>query len=518
MTIPKRIIQYLILFASSALLNIQSAQADQNTSYVQASTMPQFVRCNDETHGTAFYGAQCAQITLPQNDTAQAVTLNILRASARSTPKNDPLVVITGGPGTSAVSLAWQYLRFFSDVQKERDILFIDQRGTGKSAPFICESAGDLDPNLPEKQLAIARNKALIECAKNHPAESLRALNTPQAASDINAVRKILGYKMLNLWGSSYGTRVAMEYQKRYRQSARTVILDGVAPAAIALPRYAQYEASAALQQLFLACSQQSPCHQKFGDLSVIWQQLLNQLSVQPIQVNLTHPRTTKPVNITASAAIVANWVRFALYSQELAALLPLAITKAHEGNLEYLANLAQAASDSVSNGMSYGMHAAILCAEDNHAPALKRELISALPAMPFATLNDLTPVCDAITNQPIEPTLFDAISSHTPTLLLSGRFDPITPAFWGDWASQHMTNALHLIIDGGHHGVSGLGCVPELIAQFIAQGHFETLNTQCVETLEPAHFFINTAGPALVLEPTKNHNTQATATSEAKP
>lgn len=501
-----------------ALWNTLSVQADPITFQVQAFPVSQFVRCNNETHGTSFYGAQCAQITLPQNNTAQVVTLNILRASARSTPKNDPLIVITGGPGTSAVSLAWQYLRFFSEVQKERDILFIDQRGTGKSAPFICETDSNLDPDFSEKQLLAARNNALIECAKKHPPESLSTLNTPQAASDIDNIREALGYKTLNLWGSSYGTRVAMEYQKRFPHSTRTVTLDGVAPAAIALPRYAQYEASAALQQLFLACYQQNQCQQQFGDLAAIWQQLLHTLNAQPIKVSFNHPRTTQPINTTVTSATVANWVRFALYSQELAALLPLAITKAHQGNFAYLANLAQAATDSVSKSLSYGMHAAILCAEDSHAPALKRELISPLPAMPFAKLNDLTPVCDVMPHRPVEPGLYGAINSDIPTLLLSGRFDPITPAFWGDWASRHMTNALHLTIDGGHHGVSGLGCIPELIAQFIAQGEHKTLNTQCINNINPTHFFINPAGPALLLEPIKNQSFLAPITTEATP
>lgn len=461
-----------------------------------ASTLPHFTRCNSSIHGTAFYGAQCAQITL--QSPSGSTTLNILRARALSTPQNNPLIVITGGPGTSAVSLAWQYLGFFSDVQKERDILFIDQRGTGKTQPFTCAAAGDSHPQWPQQQQIAHIHSTLEQCAKEYSAQALIHINTMQAAHDIEAVRQALGYDSLNLWGSSYGTRVAMAYQHQYPATARTVILDGVAPAAIALPRYAEYDAGIALKNLFEACTKQPQCSHAFGDLASVWQQLLKDLTGKPVQASFSHPRTTKVTPVTVTAARVANWVRFALYSRELAALLPLAIQQAGEGHFTYLANLAQAASDSVQSGMHYGMHAAILCAEDRHAPPIARQNISSLAHMPFAALNDLSPICHTLQTISPPPDLFAPINSAIPTLVLSGHFDPVTPAFWGEWASQQMSNSRHIIIEGGHHGVSSLGCIPELMARFIELGSHTALDTRCAQTIKPVHFFINAAGPAL--------------------
>ena len=462
-----------------------------------AQQNPVFIPCQTHLHGTAFYGAECTQITASTQGSANLTTLNVLRARAKSAPKPDPLVVITGGPATSAVSLAWQYLRFFYAVQKERDIIFIDQRGTGKTAPFNCPAAANLDPSLSATELVIATQTALITCAKEQ--SNLTAINTTQAAYDLETVRTALGYKQLNLWGSSYGTRVALEYQRLFGNTSRTVIIDGVAPAVIGLPRYAEEDASHALAALFDACNAQPACLQAFGDLRPQWQTLIKHLQQTPVQATLMHPRTQTATPITITAPMLANWVRFALYSRELSALLPLAIQSATQGDFQPIANLAQAAGDSVQDGMSHGMHAAILCAEDQHAPTLQRPATTpTLPQMPFANLNDLSPVCSALPSSTPPPALFTPVKSAVPTLVLSGQFDPITPAFWGDWASQQLSHHQHWQITGGHHGVSGLGCMPNLIAQFITAAGFKSLNTDCLNDIQPIAFFVDAAGPAL--------------------
>ena len=482
----------------------QEVPADKNADII-------FTACQHSKHGTAFYGAECTQITVPPTTRSPAITLNVLKARARSTPTQDPLIVITGGPGTSAVSLAWQYLRFFYAVQKSRDILFIDQRGTGKSAPFNCASVSDLDQTQPSAQLVAAMNKTLIQCAEtyNTPTQPLSAITTRQAALDIESVRTQLGYTQLNLWGSSYGTRVAMEYQQLFPQAIRTVIVDGVAPGAIALPRHAEHDAAHALQQLFIACEAQPACLETFGDLNKKWQQVIKHLTKTPTTAQLHHPRTQEALTITVTAALASNWVRFALYNRELSALLPMAINAAFAHDYRPLSNLAQIASDSVNDGMSYGMHAAILCAEDSQAPHIPRTTHtnqqgltpSVMPPMPFSELNDLSPACKAMpknTEDTIK-TLFTPITSDTPTLITSGQFDPVTPPFWGEWASQNMTQAKHIIVEGGHHGVSGIGCMPKIIAHFIESASVENLELECVEKITPVSFFIDGAGPSLL-------------------
>ncbi len=456
-----------------------------------------FTQCRNADNGAAFYGAECTTISATTQGSKHIAALNVLRVRALSHPTTDPLVVITGGPGTSAVSLARQYLGFFTEVQKSRDIVFIDQRGTGKSEPFECAQANNLDTNQPAATLLAQTQAALRQCAQTQP--NLNAISTTQAAWDIEQVRKALGYTQLNLWGSSYGTRVAQEYQRLFPASSRTIIIDGVAPAIIALPTYAEQDASQALSALFNACAAQPACHGAFGDLPQRWQQLMQSLQLQPRSKSLQHPRTQSLTTMDVSAALVANWVRFALYNRELSALLPLAIAQATQDDFQPLANLAQTASDSVQDSMSQGMHTAILCGEDQHAPRIEHPQSGSVLAMPFGALNDLRPVCSAMPTPLLPPQpLFEAINSAVPSLVLSGQFDPVTPAFWGDWASQKLTNSQHWIIEGGHHGVSGLGCMPKLLAEFIEQASFSRLKTECMKSLKPVAFFVDSAGPAL--------------------
>ncbi|MDZ7924059.1 MAG: alpha/beta fold hydrolase [Marinagarivorans sp.] len=456
-----------------------------------------FNACDHSLNGTDFYGAECAALAVNTQQSEHITTLNVLRVRALSGAAADPLIVITGGPGTAAVSLARQYLGFFTEVQKTRDIVFIDQRGTGKSEPFNCPQTSALDSTQAAEQLIAQTQAALKYCA--HTQANLNTISTSQAAWDIEQVRQALGYAQLNLWGSSYGTRVAQEYQRLFPATSRTVIIDGVAPAIIALPHYAEQDAGHALGALFSACAAQPACHTAFGDLPQRWQQLMLDLQKNPPTQALQHPRTQVINTMEISAALVANWVRFALYNRELSALLPLAITQASQGDFQPLANLAQTASDSVQDSMSQGMHAAILCGEDSHAPSLLHPKSGHEVVMPFASLNDLRPVCNEMPAPllPPEP-LFEPIKSAVPSLVLSGQFDPVTPAFWGDWASQQLSNSQHWVVEGGHHGVSGLGCMPKLLADFIARASFNGLNTDCLKTLKATAFFVDNAGPAL--------------------
>ena len=155
-----------------------------------------------------------------------------------------------------------------------------------------------------------------------------------------------------------------------------------------------------------------------------------------------------------------------------------------------------------MKQNLEHVMHAAILCAEDSRAPHLSRAHQQGLPPMPFGELNDLSPSCQAMPKNNDEgtiKTLFTPVTSATPTLITSGQFDPVTPPFWGEWASQNMTHSKHIIVEGGHHGVSGIGCMPKIIAQFIESASVEDLELECVQKITPVSFFIDGAGPSLL-------------------
>ncbi len=470
-----------------------------------------FSACDMKTNGAAFHRAECLTVPVPteyKNHTSRRAELNILRARARSTPTKDPLVVISGGPGISAVAMAQRYLSFFYDVQKDRDILFIDQRGTGKSQPFLCEDTPrQFDPS--DAQAVESFKASIKQCLNNYPYR--HELSTAQAAQDIEFIRKTLGYTQLNIWGGSYGTRVALAYQARFPEMSRTVILDGSAPASIGLPRYAERDAAQALHALFTECKAQPACDKTFGDLNSQWQEFLDDLAKSHPKIALQHPRTQQSETVTLTPSLIANWVRMALYSRELSALLPLAIQHAAKKDYSIIGNMAYTAQDGLEGHLAYGMHITMLCHEDFFAqPINKAEAIQGIyPSMPLNGLNDFQSLCKDL---PPLPKGFEAdylpLTSKVPTLLLSGQFDPITPAFWGDWASQRLTQNLHWVVPGGHHGVSGLGCIPGQIAYFIETGSLNELDKSCHQSYHASRFFIDAAGPALhALKSEPNHD-----------
>lgn len=470
------------------------------TAYAQAVA---WQPCSLAVHGSSLAGAQCTQ--LPLNAT-QGAHINLLKLAAFSDKQAAPIVIITGGPGTSAVSLAAHYHRWFQKAQKHRDLLFIDQRGTGKSAPFDCDiETGEALNGGTQIQLA-KRHERIIEClTPYHQKTGLEGISTIQAAQDIDLVREHLGYEKLQLWGNSYGTRVALAYQQLFPEQVSAVVLDGVAPFDIALPTYAEVDAEQALTQLFNVCDGSVNCPSTFKPLAKQWQDALGhianrQAEGKPITISVNTPQTPEPYQLELEPALVANWVRFALYNRELSALLPLAIYRAGQGDFEPLANIAKVAGANTATEISAAMHAVILCREDAHVPTQNTPPSSLLP---FAKLTDVSPVCKHV-DQLVSPAKQLAPSPRTatgaPILLLSGEFDPITPPRWAELAMESLNNPEHWVIPGGHHGVTPQGCVTHLVNQFLLDAaHLDEQEVKkCIDTLKPLAPFIDNAGPAL--------------------
>lgn len=459
--------------------------------------------CKQAIHGSSLGDALCTQLTIVKG---QPGHLNILKIPSYSDKKSAPIVIITGGPGTAAVSLAAHYRYWFYKAQKEHDLIFIDQRGTGKSVPFDCEI--DDSPDFYQDPIALlkAHHQKIIACTTRYQETfSLAEISTRQAAEDIEHARRTLGYEHLLLWGNSYGTRVALAYQQLFPHQVKALVLDGVAPIDIALPSHAQTDAEQALIKLFQFCDQTDICPEKFKPLQSHWQNILAALessqnnSHNPITVTLTDPQTQKPQEIKLTPAIVANWVRFILYNRELSALLPLAIYQASQGNFMPLSNIAKVASDSTSTEVSAAMHAVILCREDFHRR--ENKLGEANTLLPFGALTDLTPVCEQInTLVPASPWPITDTTTGAPTLLLSGEFDPVTPHRWAEAAMTSLKHPTHLIINGGHHGVTPFGCVTDLVNQFFIDQTplSQDAIDKCTSTLKPAAPFVDLAGPAL--------------------
>ena len=262
------------------------------------------------------------------------ITLHVAVIPARLRTKDpDPIVVLAGGPGQGAIALASQVLPLFARLNDTRDIVLLDQRGTGYSHPLDCDSDDDSLQSLFEDAIP---EKAVRECLRGLDADP-KQYTTESAIADLDEVRQRLGYDKLNLWGGSYGTRVGLEYLRRFPKQVRSIVLDGVAPAGMKLPLSFVADGNAALERLLEACAAEKHCAATYPRLRETIATLRGQLARLPARVVIQDPRTGERQAIIVNENVLLSGIFRPLYVAELASLLPYGVTAAAAGDFNPL-------------------------------------------------------------------------------------------------------------------------------------------------------------------------------------
>jgi len=413
----------------------------------------------------------------------------------------DPVFLLAGGPGQSAISLAPQLMGVFARLNNRRDIVFVDQRGTGRSAPLDCEEpreavlAESADPPAQLRRLAACRER-LLKLPHVRSAADLGLFTTTLAMQDLDAVRQAIGAERINLVGASYGTRAALEYQRQFPDAVRRSVLDGVAPPDMVLPASAATDAQAALEALFAACGAEPACAREWPALRQSWDSLLASL---PRPVTVADPLSGRPQTFTLTRDLVLGAVRAPLYAPTLAAALPAAITAAALGRFEPLAALAGALSRRSGPRLYTGMHFSVICAED--APRL-----TAASPTPTRDFGDgmaalYAQACASWPRGAVPEAFYRIGVSATPVLLLSGGLDPATPPRHAARVAQALgPKARQLVVPHAGHGLLGSGCVPELLHRFIDaadEARALALDAACITSMPRPPAFVMPAPEA---------------------
>ena len=280
----------------------------------------------------------------------------------------DPVFLLAGGPGQSAIGVAASTLPLFTRLNNRRDIVFVDQRGTGQSAPLQCQDpeheslAEQADPDR-QFRLAMLCKAALLKLPYIRSESDLGFFTTTIAVQDLDAVRRELGAGRVDLVGASYGTRVALEYLRQFPAAVRRIVIDGVAPADMALPVSASADNQAALDALIASCAAAPACAGDHPDLHARFTALLRSL---PRTVKAAQPFTGKVEEFSLSRDLVLGAVRNALYSPALAAALPEAIEAATRDDFAGLLGLNATFASRKGTQIATGMHLSVVCAEDS--------------------------------------------------------------------------------------------------------------------------------------------------------
>ncbi len=388
----------------------------------------------------------------------------VLPAVARN-KRPDPVFLFAGGPGQSAIELAGVAKNALERFGNHRDIVLVDQRGTGRSAPLVCETEDPWQPMaaLVSQQRQIERLMACRDKLKELPHGDLRFYTTTVAMGDVDAVRQALGAERINAVGGSYGTRAALEYMRQFPSRVRSAVLDGVAPPDMALTLSGLTDNQTALDAVFDACSAQPACEAQHPTLRPRFRTFLASL---PKAITVAHPASGKPEGMTLTRDAVLNALRPPLYAPAMAAAIPQALESAFEGRYEPLLALAGATASRRSQ-VAAGMHFSVVCAEDAPRVAVSGDK----PGADFDAQSGQLhrEVCAAWPRGDVPAAFYEVKPTQSYTLILSGGADPVTPPRHGERVAKLLgPKAVHVVVPQAGHGVMGMGCMRELIYRFV--------------------------------------------------
>ena len=448
----------------------------------------------------ASYPAQCGTLRVPEDRGQPAkrqidLKIAIIPALAR-TPEPDPLFLLAGGPGQAATEAFGPLLGAFERIHRSRDIVLVDQRGTGSSRPLRCDLTDPSAPFAVRLSGDSMSEERFRKCLGAFDADP-RFYTTSIAMQDLDEVRAALGYRQIDLWGGSYGTRAALIYLREHGEHVRAAILDGVAPPALKLPVTFAADAQRSMDLLFQHCAAEKSCNAAFPDLKKRFDDLLAGLSKHPARVHVQDPLTGAPADVTISRDLFAAGVRGVLYQQDFASLAPLIVAHAAQGDFAPFIAATAGLDAGFARTMSFGMMFSVVCSEDlpGTTPQEIEEASKGTFLGPKLAL-DFLKICSFWPRGQVPKGFREPVRSDKPVLLLSGELDPATPPRWAENARATLPNSLHLVVPGVGHGATAEACVPQLMAQVIDKASVQGVDAGCLKPLRRPPFFIGFAGP----------------------
>lgn len=436
--------------------------------------------------------AECFSLVVPENPadaSGTTLTLHAARLPALTPSQQAPLVFLAGGPGQSAIEVGGLVGQALHPLLADRDIVLLEQRGTGLSNGFKCEPEHE-DP-YASRFSDLDLQRLTQTCVEQFDGD-LSQYNTPNAIHDFSAMITALGYNKVHLYGGSYGTRAALVFMRLHPEQLASVTLDSMAPVQAIVGPFAAH-GYRSLGLLFDQCEQTSSCAAAFPDLRAQYWRLWAQVSAQAIDTTIRHPTTLQPQRFVLDRNKLFQLTIGNLYSQQQRQLLPVAISQAEQGNFAALAGLMSAGSDA---GIYNGLTSNIVCNEDVHRAS--KEQLNADTHTPFGdvSLQFWQALCANWPVYRLSDEHFLPVKSDIPVLALSGKLDPVTPPAWGELTVLNLSHATHLVADNAAHIVGLRGCGPKLIKAFIAAPTQPLIDSECLAELPGTVFMLSNNSP----------------------
>jgi pimeloyl-ACP methyl ester carboxylesterase len=461
--------------------------------------------------GAASVEAQCATLPVAENPAlpkGRTIGLHIawVPADEDGTTEPDPVFMLAGGPGQAATESYPQVAPAFREVLRKRNVILVDQRGTGQSNPLMCEDEqGDgAEDGAARAAEAIAQAAPADKADKARDfaqrcrdtlskKADLRFYTTTDAVRDLEAVRRAIGAQAINLVGISYGTRVAQQYAMRHPATTRTIVLDSVAPNTLILGNDFARNLEQALDLQFGRCGKVPACAKALGDPRSRLDALMARLRSDPPLVRYRDASSNAMREARLLPEHVAGLMRMYAYAPLASSLLPLQLKEASEGRYDGLMAMAKMLDNAMAGQMMFGMQLSVVCSEDAYGLKDNPDDAATLLGNQFADY--LGAQCQVWPKGAMPADFHQPLRTRVPALLMSGEFDPVTPPRYGEEVAKALPNARHLVVRGQGHNVIGIGCMPKLFAQFIDTRDAKALDAKCLDKVPYAPPFTSFNG-----------------------
>jgi pimeloyl-ACP methyl ester carboxylesterase len=390
--------------------------------------------------------ARCGTVTVPENREVahgRQIALRVVVIPALEKPaRRDAFTYLAGGPGGEATALAPLAISLWPGVHVHHDILLVDQRGTAGSRP---------------------KNPILY--------------GTTSAADDLESVRVALGYRSLDLYGSSYGATLAQAFLIRHPRSVRTMVLDG--GTLVSIPFYSRFAANGerALDAIAARCHDQAACNSAYPAWRAQLTELIRRWNRRPVRI---------PGVGSVSGNRLAGVIQSLTTSAEGAAFVPYVVAEAAKGHLAPLASHIGGAGVTRS-----AMFWSILCNEPWVGLASKVKGGRYLAGYTRETLATDREVCSGLPARPEAPALWQLPHSRVPVLALVGGADPQDPLGNLTGLRRRLPNSTIVVVHGMAHTVGQYGCLDSVVARFVEGKH---LDAACASDIHPPRFVVSSS------------------------
>lgn len=469
--------------------------------------VPIFEPASCQFDGVDNFEVECGYLVVPENreiPDGNQVRLHVaIFASKIVNPAPDPVVYLEGGPGGDALETAdLIFADSFAPFLTDRDFIMFDQRGTSYSEPSLrCPEVEEVALVAIQRDLTYEEElqitlSAFDQCRMRLQAEGvdITQYNSANSAADLNDLRIALGYDEWNLYGISYGTKLALTTMRDYPEGIRSVILDSAYPQQVSLNTELPANTDRAFNTLFAGCANDAACNAAYPDLETRLFETAALLNENPITVDAFNAFTGEQYRAVVDGDGLINAVFQGLYSEEIIPLLPQMIVNTENGDYDLLALFSSLTITNLEL-LSRGVYYAVQCNEEVVFET-EEEIRTAVSQYPdlvsyFGDVSGLFDVCNTWPSGAAAAVENEPVVSDIPTFIVAGEYDPITPPAWGELAASTLSNSYFFEFPGVGHGASVSDDCPASMTRAFLNEPTSEPNSNCIATMTPPDFAV---------------------------